>query len=58
MTATDLASLQERAAKLTKLEGFKKHYALFSKNSFTARLTKEIPESTMLAQGGERERVA
>lgn len=57
MAERDLASLKERAAKLTKLAGFNVHYALFSKSGFTAGLSKAAQDSVILVQGGDFKRL-
>ena len=56
MPPTALTSLQDRAAKLTKLKGFKAHYALFSKKGFTASALKEA-NAAMMIEGATFRRV-
>jgi len=43
-----LVSLHQRAGKLKHVEGFKKHYALFSRSGFTKRLQRQALEDRVL----------
>ena len=53
MNRADLESLQERAAKLTKLKDFSANYLLFSKSGFTADLLRNLPDGTRLFLGAD-----
>lgn len=53
-----LTDLRERSAKLKHLDGFRKHYVLFSRSGFTQRLTREaLQEGVVLFEGPEFKRI-
>ena len=54
MNKADLLSLQKRADKLTRLKGFHKHFALFSKSGFTKDISTLPPRERPLRFEGPR----
>lgn len=57
MGVAELQSLQERAAKLERIGGFKMQYALFSKSGFTTQIPTEDRKNLLLFQGTDLRRV-
>lgn len=58
MDGKDLADLQERAERLKRLRGFKKHYALCSRSGFTKQLEGQArQEGVLLFEGAELRRM-
>jgi uncharacterized protein len=53
-----LADLRERAERLKPIEGFKKHYVLFSRSGFSKRLERQAhQEGVALFEGPDFKRV-
>jgi uncharacterized protein len=54
-----LAGLRERSERLKHIEGFKKHYVLFSRSGFTKRLEQQaLQEGVLLFEGADFKRLA
>jgi AAA+ ATPase superfamily predicted ATPase len=59
MGPEDLADLRARAEKLKRIQGFKKHYALFSRSGFTKPLERQaLQESILLFDGPGFQRIS
>jgi AAA+ ATPase superfamily predicted ATPase len=58
MGPEDLADLRERAERLKRLQGFKKHYALFSRAGFTKPLERQaLQDGVLLFDGSDFRRI-
>ncbi len=55
MSLADLAESRRRAARLRRLDGFKQHFALFSKAGFTNALVKRAQQEQALLFPGADE---
>ena len=58
MGPQDLTDLRERSERLKHLDGFKKHYALFSRSGFTKQLERQaLQEDVILFDGADFKRI-